>query len=524
LRLSSDDAYRKEGWIVIDVVVVGAGPNGLMLAGELALAGVRPVVLERLTGPAEEQRANGMVGQVVRMLDRRGLYARLTGSDTPPQPAPRFVFGAFPLHLAGLPDNPLYVLPVPQRQVEQALAERAAELGVEVRRGAEVVGLRQDADAVHVTLAGGETVTARWLVGADGGHSVVRKLAGIGFPGVTTDDSVSRSGHVSVPAAMVDPATAGLVIDGWGIVPPFQHTRTERGLIVWGPFPGRAPLLSSTERPSADDEPGPMTLAELRASASRVVGADVPVGPPEGDGPHLLRRLTGGNTRLADRYRAGRVLLIGDAAHVHPAMGGPGLNLGLQDAVNLGWKLAADVHGWAPDGLLDSYEAERRPVAERVTVSTRAQLVLAGPGGDITALRVIFGELLAKPENTRHIAALLAGADVRYDVGAPEPAGTWAPDLVLHTGAGQVRLAELTRQGRPLLLDFTGTLAETARPWQDRVDTVAAKAEGTALTAMLIRPDGYIAWVSVDQRPDQEGLRAGLTRWFGRPADALAAM
>ena len=488
-----------------------------MLAGELALAGVRPLVLERLTGPTEEQRANGMVGQVVRMLDRRGLYSRFSGTDAPPEPAPGFVFGAFPLALAGLSDNPLYLLPIPQRRIEQILAERAAELGVEVRRGQEVTGLTQDVDAVHVTLASGETVTARWLVGADGGRSVVRKLAGIDFPGVTTDDSVSRSAHISVAADQLDPATGGLIVEGWGIVPPLQHTRTEQGLIIWAPLPGRPAMLTTVELAAGPGDDEPMTLDELAASLERVVGVPVPVGPPAGPGPHLLRRLTGGNTRLADRYRAGRVLLIGDAAHVHSAIGGPGLNLGLQDAVNLGWKLAAAVHGYAPDGLLDSYETERRPVAERVTMSTQAQSVLVRPGSDITALRVLFGELLAKPANRRHIAALMAGADVRYDPGpaTSELAGRWAPDLVLHTDAGAVRLAELTVSARPLLLDFTGTLGAVAGRWADRVDLVTAKAAEGERTAMLLRPDCYVAWASDAEHPDEPELHAVLEHYFG---------
>ena len=500
---------------MFDVVVAGAGPNGLMIACELALAGVRPLVLERLTGPTDEQRANGMVGQVVRMLDRRGLYARISGSDAPPQPAPGFVFGAFPLRLAELADNPLYVLPVPQRVVERVLGERAAELGVEIRRGSEVTGFDQDDDGVRVTLADGEIVRARWLVGADGGRSVVRKLAGIDFPGVTSDDSVSRTAHVSVPSSAVDPATGGLVIAGYGIVPPFQHTRTDRGLIVWATLPGRDPMISTVEWPGSLEFDAPMSLDELLASAARVVGAPVVAGLPTGDGPHLMRRLTGGNTRLADRYRAGRVLLIGDAAHVHSAIGGPGLNLGLQDAVNLAWKLAAVVAGRMPQTLLDTYESERRPVAQRVTMSTQAQSVLIGPGSDITALRVLFGELLAVPDNTRRIAALMAGSDVRYDLGpGPDLVGRWAPDLVLDTGNGPVRLAELTVTARPLLLDFTGTLAAAAAPWSDRVDVVSAKGDSEA-TALLLRPDCYVAWASTSDRPDVDGLRAALQRWFG---------
>ncbi|QLQ35294.1 FAD-dependent monooxygenase [Micromonospora robiginosa] len=508
---------------MIDVLVVGAGPNGLMLAAELALAGIRPVVCDRLVEPTTENRANGLVGQVVRMLDRRGLHQRLTGDAAPPRPAPAFVFGALPLDLTGVTDNPLHGLPVPQRQIERVLAERAAELGVPVRRGCEVTGLRQRADAVEVEFADRTTLTCRYLVGADGGRSTVRKLAGIGFPGVTTDRSVSRTAQVRVPAAAIDPATGGLAAPGYGIVPPFRHTRTERGLVVWAPFPDRPPLLSTTEWPQRPEPDAPMTLAEMRASVARVLGAEVPLDPPAGAGPHVLRRVVGGNTRLAERYRDGRVLLLGDAAHVHSAIGGPGLNLGLQDAVNLGWKLAATLHGRAPDGLLDTYEAERRPAARRVTMSTQAQSALIAPGSEVTALRELVGELLARPGNAAHVAALMAGADVRYDPGPDgPPVGTWAPDLVVHGDDGPVRLAALTRSGRPLLLDGTGTLAAACAPWHDRVDVVDGRLTGTSSTALLLRPDCYLAWASAEAAPDRTGLRAALTRWFGRPRDLAA--
>jgi 2-polyprenyl-6-methoxyphenol hydroxylase-like FAD-dependent oxidoreductase len=526
----------------IDVVIAGAGPNGLMLACELALAGVRPLVLERLPDPSDEQRANGLVGQVVRMLDRRGLHERLSGSTAPPQPAPFFMFGAFPLDLAALPDNPIYLLMVPQRRIEQMLAERASELGVEVRRGHEVTGLIQEPGIVTVEVTGPTgpyRIETRFLVGADGGRSVTRKLAGIGFPGVTTDRTISRSAHVSVPAELIDPAGGGLVVPGYGTVPPFMHHRTERGLFAFAPFPSGPPLVSTMElRPSGDDDrrqhEQPLTLSELRDSVRRVLGADVPLGPPEGDGPHMLRRLTGGNTRLADRFRDGRVLLVGDAAHVHSAIGGPGLNLGLQDAINLGWKLAAELRGWAPPGLLDSYEAERRPAAQRVTMHTQAQAVLVGPGSEVTALRELFGELLADRHTVRHLADLVAGVDIRYDmgtvpgdVGAASLPGRWAPDLVLHTETGTVRLAELTRDARPLLLDLTdgGTLSDDAAPWRDRVDVVTARCDDPNVTALLLRPDCYVAWASASPRPDdrqREELRSALTRWFGHPESAQA--
>ncbi|MDA0565425.1 FAD-dependent monooxygenase [Streptomonospora sp. S1-112] len=538
------------------VVIAGAGPNGLMLACELALAGVRPVVLEKRTGPTADNRANGLVGRVVPLMHRRGLGRRLTGDTEPPLPTDRYVFGALPLDLRLAADNPLHLLPVPQRRVEAVLAERAAELGVEIRWGHALTALSQDADPATgpgsgpATDPGGVTVTveaadhprggyelrARYLVGADGGRSAVRKLSGIGFPGVTRDNTVTLTAHVSVPAALVDPATGGLGVPGHGTVPAFAHHRTDHGLIAFAPFTPEAPLLSVTEwiepggapAPSTDEVP---TLAEVRDSVRRVLGADVPLAPPAGPGPHVLRRIAGGNTRLADRFRAGRVLLVGDAAHVHSAMGGPGLNLGLQDAVNLGWKLAAQVRGRAAPGLLDTYEAERRPVAERVTMQTQAQSALTAPGPDTTALRRLFAELLRLPAVVQHVADTMAGADVRYDMGtdSPDPhplVGRWAPDLVLEpVDGGPTRaLDNLTPDARPLLLDLTGTgaFAAQAGDWADRVHAVSARPVGEApARALLLRPDCYTAWASSAERPaerDLGELRAALARWFGPAA------
>ncbi|SHF86819.1 FAD-dependent monooxygenase [Streptoalloteichus hindustanus] len=515
-----------------DVVIVGAGPNGLMLAGELCLAGVRPLLLERLPGRTGESRANGLVGQVVRMLDRRGVYEALAGDRRPPQPAPFFVFGALPLDLGSLADNPLYALPVPQHRVEEVLEERAVALGAEIRRGHELTALSQDTDSVTVTVLGPDgpyQLRARYLVGADGGHSVTRKLSGIGFPGVTRDNSVSRSAHVSVPAGVVDPETGGLRLPGQDVIPPFLHHRTDRGLFAFAPLPSRAPLVNTTEWDSpTTDSQTPLTFDELRESVRRVLGVDLSLGPPEGPGPHLLRRLTGGNTRLAERFRDRRVLLLGDAAHVHAAIGGPGLNLGLQDAVNLGWKLAAEIHGWAPPGLLDSYEAERRPAARRVVTHTQAQAALTAPGPDVTALRELFGELLTDQRNVQHIAAMMSGADLCYDMGvngAHPLVGRWAPDLELTTVDGPTRLAELTRTARPLLVDLTGdaSLVGELSGWDDRVDAVAGTAQDTGNTpapasALLLRPDCYVAWATSSAHPDQNDrktLRTALTRWFG---------
>jgi hypothetical protein len=392
--------------------------------------------------------------------------------------------------------------------------------------------LAQD-DAVTIEIAGPDgsyELRAQYLVGADGGRSLTRKLAGIDFPGVTQDTMVSRTANATVPAELVDPSTGGLSIPGYGSIPPFMHHRTERGLFVYAPFPDRPTLVSTAEW----DEPGdsPMTLEELQQSAQRVLGVEIKLGPPEGDGPHVLRRVVGGNSRLAERFRAGRVLLVGDAAHVHSAIGGPGLNLGLQDTINLGWKLAAEIQGWAPDGLLDSYEAERRPVGERVVMHTQPQAALIAPGNEVTALRTLFTELLANPANIQHLADLMSGADIRYAGGAHPLVGRWAPDLVLDDVSGRpVRLAELTRTARPLLIDLSekatfAALLATAGDLADRADvqpTDARRIEVVlgrgaapgAPVALLIRPDGSVAWAADSDGPDErEALGDALARWF----------
>ncbi|HEX6352976.1 FAD-dependent monooxygenase [Actinophytocola sp.] len=495
----------------MDVVIVGAGPNGLMLACELALGGVRPVVLDRLTGPSTEPRSNGLVGQVVRMVDRRGLYERLSGQPGPPRPNNAyFMFAAMPLNLGLLDDSPVYNLAVPELKTVQILEERAVELGVEIRRGHEFLGLTQDEDGVTLTVRGPETydLRARYVVGADSAHSPVRKAAGIGFPGVTHDRTTSRTAHATVPTEWLDPATGALNVPGHGTVLPFLPVRTAHGGFTYAPLPGRPPIIATNEwdQPETDE---PMTLDEMRASINRVLGADVPIATPPGDGPHMLRRLNGGNTRVAERYRDGRVFLVGDAAHVFGA-GGTGLNLGMQDAMNLGWKLAAAIISGVD--VLDTYEAERRPIADRTIVFSQAQHALLAPGDDVTGLRQLFGELLTQPGVARTVAGLVAGADVRYPVSddAHALAGWPAPDLDLHTASGTVRLAELVRTAKPLLIDLTpaGDLAV------DGVEVVHAKAD-TDITALLIRPDSYVAWASTDTRPDTHTLRATARDWFG---------
>jgi 2-polyprenyl-6-methoxyphenol hydroxylase-like FAD-dependent oxidoreductase len=514
-----------------DVVVVGAGPTGLMLACELRLAGARPVVLERLPEPSPLPRANGVVGQVVRLLDLRGLLERFAADAFAAGPLPVFQFGPVPMSLGRLADNPLRGVVISQPQVERLLRERAHELGVDIRSGHELTALSQEPDdgvLLGVRGPGGEyRLHTRYVVGCDGARSFVRKATGVGFPG-TTSDQTTRMGDVTLPETMIVPETGELDLPGVGRLRPAGWTRTERGSFVFGQFrPGTyrvAVIEDGGEGGLPADRDEPMTLEELRGSARRVLGADLPMTDP------LWLSRTVGNSRQAERYRTGRVLLAGDAAHLFSA-GGAALNTGLTDAANLAWKLAAQVNGWAPPGLLDTYHDERHPAGRRALMHTRAQAALLGQSVESEALREVFTELFEHDEPLRQIGEMLNGSDIRYDMALDTDApgasphalvGGWVPDLMVTTGSGATRVARLMRGARPVLLDLTGgrSLAEVAEGWKDRVDVVTARGDGhpAPADALLIRPDCYVAWATGPATgPDDAaaGLRGALTRWFG---------
>ncbi|MGA5536883.1 FAD-dependent monooxygenase [Mycolicibacterium nivoides] len=504
----------------VDVVISGAGPNGLLVAGELALAGLRPVVLEQLAEPSPELKANGIVGQANRVLDLRGLYQTLSGSDEPPQPMDGYIFAGMQVPFTDVVDNPMYGMLIQQPRVVRELADWIRGLGAQIRWGHELTDFEQGSDGVVLDVSspeGNYRLPATYLVGADGGRSPVRKKAGIDFPGLTTD-VIARVAHISLPDELRT-GYGALNVPGVGQI-PFGHNRLEGGVLIYAEFQAGRSMLGTIEYGSVLPEDAPeLTIDELRESVKRVVGADLPVEPPSGPGPHALRRINGQNTRQASQYRAGNVFLVGDAAHVHSAMGGPGLNLGMQDAMNLGWKLAAAVQGWAPDGLLDSYHSERWPAGQRVMMHSMAQAALMAAGPEVTALRTLFGELLATPDGSAHIAGVLAGSDVRYDVGdGHRLSGRFVPALTLSDGR---RIAQLLHRGRPVLLDLSGGgCADAASGWRDRVDVVEATVADRPAVALLIRPDGYVAWAADEF--DHDGLRAALERWFGPETEVSA--
>ena len=481
------------------VVIVGGGPTGLMLAGELALAGVDVAIVERrasqdLTG----SRAGGLHARTIEVLDQRGIAARFLSQGKVYQVVR---FHMIPLDISDFPTRHNYVLGLWQNHIERILAGWVGELSVPIYRQRDVTGFAQDDGGVDIALSDGELLRAQYLVGCDGGRSLVRKTAGIDFPGF-------------------DPTTSWLIAEALMSEEPalgFRHDAT--GIHGIGKVEdGRGVRLVLTERQLQTAEP---TLRDVRAALIAVYGNDFGI-----HSPTWISRFTD-MTRQAAAYRDRRVLLAGDAAHVHPPMGGQGLNIGVQDAVNLGWKLAQVVKGISPDILLDSYHAERHPIGARVLRNTMAQVALRRTDARSKALDEFVSELLGMDEPRKRVAAVMSGLEIRYDFGDGHPLrGRRMPDLDLVLPDGEVRVFALLQDARPLLINLGEPGAIDVTGWSDRIQLIDATYNGTwelpvfgvvaAPTAVLVRPDGYVAWVG---EQTATGLTEALMRWFGAPTD-----
>lgn len=486
-----------------DVVVAGAGPTGLMLACELRLAGVDVVLLDGLPARTGESRAGGIHARTMEIFDQRGLLDELLAQGRPIQAGH---FGGLPLDFSDLDTRYPYTLAVLQSVIERELDRRATETGAPVRWSAPVTGLSQDEAGVTVQVggaAGARCVRAAYLVGCDGGRSAVRKLAGIGFAGT-------------------DATMTGMLADVELAAPPdgpvFARRRGVGDFSALQFQPGWYRLM--VQRHDRVLERGAtLSFEDFRASFTEIAGTDY--------GMHSPRWVShyGDAARQAARYRAGRVFLAGDAAHIHFPAGGQGLNLGVQDAVNLGWKLANAVRDNESGHLLDTYETERAPLAARVLHNTRAQTALQRPGPHTDALREVMSELIGGDPVRHRLGRMITALDIRYETGSDHPlAGRRMPDVDLVTASGETRVCELLRTGRPILLRRNGNRETDASAWCDRIDivdivggderwAVPGVGESAAPAAVLVRPDGYVAWAA--DEPGAAGLTAALSTWVG---------
>jgi 3-(3-hydroxy-phenyl)propionate hydroxylase len=480
------------------VVIAGGGPTGLMLAGELALAGVDVVIIERRADQkVDGSRAGGLHSRTIEVLDQRGIAERFLEAG---YVAPALGFAGIPLDISDFPTRHNYVLALWQSKIEPILAGWVEELGVPILREREVVGVAQDATGVVVETSGNVSLRAKYLVGCDGGRSLVRKMAGIEFAGL--DPSTS---WLIAEVAMDEEPKLGMRREGGGI------GRMGEG----GPF-----RVVLTER--YVERPGESTLQDLSEALVAAYGTDYGV-----HSPTWISRFTD-MSRQAVSYRRGRILLAGDAAHVHPPQGGQGLNTGVQDAVNLGWKLAQVVNRISPESLLDTYSAERHPVGARVLHNTMAQVALATADDRHQALRDAMTDLLSMDEPRRRIAGMLSALDIHYDLGEGDPLlGRRMPDLDLQTADGPTRVFTLLHDARPVLLNLGAPGGFDLAPWADRVRLVDARYDGAwelpvvgevaAPPAVLIRPDGHVAWAGDLTDPE---LPRALGTWFGAATPA----
>jgi 2-polyprenyl-6-methoxyphenol hydroxylase-like FAD-dependent oxidoreductase len=490
-----------------DVLIAGAGPTGLMLAGELALAEVDVAIVERRASQhLAGSRAGGLHSRSIEVLDQRGIADRFLAEGKVAQVGQ---FSGVALDISDFPTRHPYSLGLWQNHIERILAGWVDELAVPIHRGREVTGFAQDDTGVDIELSDGQSLRAQYLVGCDGGRSLIRKAAGIEFPGwdPTTSSLIAEVELAEEPELGIRQDARG--IHGLGRV----EYEIRDGEVIYADS-GPVRVMVTEEHVGPTTEP---TLRDLSEALVSVYGTDYGI-----HSPTWISRFTD-MTRQASAYRDRRVLLAGDAAHVHYPAGGQGLNTGVQDAVNLGWKLAQVVKRISPENLLDTYHAERHPVAARVLRTTMAHVALGRQDERTAALRETIAELLKTGEPRRRFAAMMSGLDIHYDLGEGHKLlGRRMPDLDLATADGPLRVYTLLHGAKPVLLNLGISAGFDITPWADRVQLVDARYYGvwelpalgaiTAPTAMLIRPDGYVAWVG---EPAQPGLADALTTWFG---------